>query len=53
MAFETKALLIALAEIVCKAKNPKEIYRAIAKIANAEGVILKSYEEALEEIKEE
>ena len=52
VAYETKALLIALAEIACKAKNPKEIYRAIAKMANAEGVLLKSYEEAVAEIAE-
>ena len=52
LAYETKVLLIALAEIVCKANNPKEIYKAIAKMANAEGVILKTYEEAIAELEE-
>ena len=52
VAYETKVLLIALAEIVCKASKPKEIYNAIAKMANAEGVILKSYEDAIAELKE-
>ena len=52
LAYETKVLLIALAEIVCKANNTKEIYNAIAKMANAEGVILKTYEEAIAELEE-
>ena len=46
MAYETKVLLIALAEIVVKSKDIKDIYHAIEKMANAEGVILKTYEEA-------
>jgi len=53
MAYETKVILISLAEIACKADSPKEIYKAIAKMANAEGVILKSYEEAKAELKED
>jgi len=52
MAYETKVLLIALAEIACRT-NAKEVYRAIAKMANAEGVILKSYEEAKAELDED
>ena len=46
VAFETKVILMSLAEIAIKAKNPKEIYKAIQKMANVEGIILKSYEEA-------
>jgi len=46
MAYETKVLLIALAEIALKSDGVKEIYNAIAKMANAEGVILQSWDEA-------
>ena len=52
MAYETKVLLVALAEIACRT-NAKEVYIAIQKMANVEGVILKSYEEARAEIEEE
>jgi len=45
MAYETKVMLIALAEIAKKAGSVKEMYEAIAKMANAEGVILEPYEE--------
>ena len=41
VAYETKVLLIALAKIVRKADNIKEIYEAIVEMANAEGVVLK------------
>ena len=51
MAYETKVILLALAEIAVRT-NAKEVYRAIARMANAEGVILKTYEEAKEEIEE-
>ena len=50
MAYETKVLLIALAEIVLNtsgdAETTRKIYEVIAKMANAEGVILQSYDEA-------
>ena len=50
MAYETKVLLIALAEIVLNtpgdAETAKKIYEAIAKMANAEGVILQPYDAA-------
>ena len=49
MAYETKVLLIALAKIAVKAGSVKEMYEAIADMANAEGVLLKPYEEAKEE----
>ena len=51
MAYETKVILISLAEIAVRT-GAKEVYRAIAKMANAEGVILKSYEEAKAELEE-
>ena len=43
--YETKVLLIALAKIVSKADNIKEIYEAIEEMANAEGIVLKPLEE--------
>ena len=50
MAYEIKVLLIALAEIVLNTSGDTEtarkIYEAIAKMANAEGVILQPYDEA-------
>ena len=52
MAYETKVILISLSEIACRTKA-RAVYKAIAKMANAEGVILKSYEEAREELIEE
>lgn len=45
VAYETKVLLIALAKIVRKADNIKEIYDAIEEMANAEGVVLKPLDE--------
>ena len=45
-------LVIALAEIACMTVA-KEVYKAIAKMANVEGVILKSYEEAKAELDED
>ena len=46
MAYETKALLIAMAEYAIEAKI-KKMYRFVAKVANAEGLILPSYEDAV------
>ena len=42
----TKVLLIALAKIVSKADDLKEVYEAIEKMANAEGVILEPLEKS-------
>ena len=47
MAYETKALLIAIANIIRKSENIKEIYAAVEEIANAEGVILKPLDEEM------
>ena len=52
MAYETKVLLIALAEIACRT-DAKEVYKAIARMANAEGVIIKPFEDAKAELDEE
>ena len=45
VAYETKVLLIALAKIVRKADNIKEIYEVIEEMANAEGIVLKPLED--------
>ena len=49
VAYETKVLLIALAKIIRKADNIKEIYEAIEEMANAEGVVLKPLDEKEQE----
>ena len=46
MTYETKVILVSLAEIVVKAKDPKEIYKALQKMANVEGIVLQPFEEA-------
>ena len=51
MAYETKALLIAIAQIALRT-NSKEVYKAIMQIANAEGVILKPFDEAKAELED-
>jgi hypothetical protein len=45
VAFETNALLVSMAEYAIAIKSRK-MYRYIANVANAEGVVMKSYEEA-------
>jgi len=49
MAFETKAILISLANAAL-VNNSKPMYKLIAQMANVEGVVLKPYDEAKEEI---
>jgi len=44
MAYETKVLLIAIANIIRKAKSMEEVYEAVEEMANAEGVVLKPME---------
>ena len=52
MAYETKAILTALADIACRTGS-KAMYKAIAKMANTEGVLMPSYEEAKADIEED
>lgn len=52
MAYDTKAMLSLLADNVAKSETLKEAYLSIMKAANVEGVALKSYEEAREDIEE-
>ena len=50
MSYETKVLLIAIAEIISRADSVDEVYKAISEMANAEGVILKSLDEKKKEM---
>ena len=52
MAYETKVLLSLLADTALKARS-KEMYKVIAKIANTEGMLIVSYDEALKELEED
>jgi hypothetical protein len=45
MAYETKVLLMSLARHALLARS-KRMYKVIAEMANVEGVILKTYDEA-------
>jgi hypothetical protein len=49
--YETKVLLNLLADSAARTKS-KPMYLIIAKAANAEGVVMKPYEEAVAEIEE-
>jgi len=40
MAYDTKVLLIAIAQIIKTSESKEEAYAILAKMANAEGVIL-------------
>ena len=45
MSYDTKVLLIAIAKIISMSKDIEEVYQAVAEMANAEGVVLKTLEE--------
>jgi len=49
MAYDTKVLLIAISKIIENSETKKDIYDAIAEMANAEGVILKPYSKDIEQ----
>ena len=51
IAYETKALFIAIANIMRLSKDIKQAYAALAEMANAEGVILKPLEDEDENVK--
>ena len=51
MAYETKALLISLAEHACRTES-REMYKIIANMANLESTIIKPYEKARAELEE-
>ncbi|MCL1882696.1 MAG: hypothetical protein FWF81_02955 [Defluviitaleaceae bacterium] len=50
--YETKVILRAVAEIVRSNKTRKAIYESVARIANAEGVVLPPVEEFLDDEEE-
>ena len=43
MTYETKVVLTAVAQIINKAETLKEVYTAVEKMANVEGVLLDPY----------
>jgi hypothetical protein len=43
MAYETKTLLVSIANIIEKASSLEEAYNTVAEIANVEGVILRRF----------
>jgi len=43
--YETKVILTAIGQIIGKADSLQEAYEAVAKMANAEGVVLEPFEE--------
>ena len=45
MAYETKVILVAISEIMKNAKSLKDAHAALAKMANAEGIVLEPLEE--------
>ena len=53
MAYETKVILMLLAEQAAKAKTAKEAYNAIRRAANVEGIQLPSYEEFQKKLEED
>jgi hypothetical protein len=53
VAYETKVILMLLAQQVAKSKTIKEAYGAIARAANVEGVNLPPFEEFLAEIEKD
>jgi hypothetical protein len=44
MAYETKAILIAIGKLIKKAESLEDAYKSVADMANAEGVILEPYD---------
>jgi len=46
MAYESKALLVAVLRILATSEDMKDAYEAIAEMATADGTKIKTYEEA-------
>ena len=49
MAYETKVILLAVSEIIKSSKDLQDAHGRLAKIANAEGVILEPFEKVRED----
>jgi len=43
MTYETKVVLTAVAQIINKADDLEEVYKAVEKMANVEGLLLEPY----------
>ena len=50
--YETKVVLVAVSNIMRKSKNLKEAHEALEEMANAEGVVLKPFDESENKEKE-
>ena len=50
MAYETKVILQALADIACRVDTAEDVYKSIQRMAGVEGLVLKPYEEAKKEL---
>jgi len=50
--YETKVFLAALSEIIVKSKDVKEVYQAVKRMANVEGLVLKDFEEFKKEVEQ-
>ena len=50
MAYETKVILMLLAQQIATSKTLEEAYQAIARAANVEGIILPSFDEFKKEL---
>ena len=53
MAYETKVILTLLVQLVGTSRSVKEVYTAIVRAANVEGLALPTYEEFIKELAEE
>jgi hypothetical protein len=49
LAYETKVILKAIAEIVISNDSQRDIYEALSRIANAEGIVLPPFDEVKKE----
>ena len=45
MGYETKVLLVALAELIKKSTTVEEVYDHVVRMANAEGIVIQEREE--------
>ena len=49
MGYETKVILVAVADIIRTSKDLEEAFKRVAKIANAEGIVIEPMEEKTSE----
>ena len=53
MTYETKVVLNAVAQFICKADTLEEAYDSVKEMANVEGLLLEPYEKKRKKQKEE